>query len=181
MTNAYITVERFSALEERLAAIEAQPGTPALEARIANLEAFKHDSEEMTRRLKEMRPDLAKKLEQIAAPVSAPTPHAFAKDWDGECAVCGKGPDAPEHAAPAPWGNKPGFVDHPKGCACGLCVQPAAPGDDAAEASIDALSDVLSAWDHWEDADEKKQKRDICRAIIAAIRAGSIPGVRYVG
>jgi hypothetical protein len=37
MTIAYITVERFSALEERLAAIEAQPGTPALAGEIDRL------------------------------------------------------------------------------------------------------------------------------------------------
>lgn len=60
---------------------------------------------------------------------------------------------------------------------------PFSPPADAAKPDADeavaALSSVLSAFDQWEDAEEKEQKRDICRAILASIRAGKVPGVYW--
>jgi hypothetical protein len=82
---------------------QAQILAPLL-ARVEALEKFKADSEEMTRRLKELRPDLTEKLEQIAAPVDAALPSVSTDSGPNRGGMHRPAPtqiDAPADAGPA--------------------------------------------------------------------------------
>ena len=158
---------------------QAQILAPLL-ARVEAMERFKADSEEMTRRLKELRPDLAEKLEQIATPVDAgpavAPPAADPAPAEDTCSFCSRTRSQVDRLIQGPVGHT----------ICNQCVdvchmlhhennKPAADpaGDEAAEG---ILSGIISTYGVNTSA-HPDSCRPHARAILAAIRRGEVPGI----